>query len=52
MVYEKAGDHYVGRILAGLPVLSVRFAASEPNFWIRNPMIQMHELSKQSLIRR
>jgi len=37
MLYEKAGDHYVGRILAGLPVLSTRFAVSEPNFWIRNP---------------
>ena len=37
MLYEKAGDHYVGRILAGLPVLSARFAVSEPNFWIRNP---------------
>ena len=32
MLYEKAGYHYVGRILAGLPVLSDCFAVSEPNF--------------------
>ena len=38
MLYEKAGDHYVGRILAGLPVLSSRFAVSEPNFWTLNPL--------------
>ena len=34
MLYEKAGAHYVGQILAGLPVLSAHFAVSEPNFWI------------------
>ena len=28
MLYEKAGDHYVGQILAGLTVLSARFAVS------------------------
>ena len=33
MLYKKAGDHYVGRILAGLPALSPHFAESESNFW-------------------
>ena len=28
----------MGRILAGLPVLSSRFAVSEPNFWTLNPL--------------
>ena len=28
MLYEKAGDHYLRRILAGLPVLSSHFAVS------------------------
>ena len=37
MLYEKAGDHYVGRILAGLLLLSARFAVSEPNFWVKCP---------------
>ena len=37
MLYEKAGAHYVGQILAGLPVLSARFAVSGPNFCIQNP---------------
>ena len=33
MLYEKAGDYFVGWILAGLPVMSSPFAVSEPNFW-------------------
>ena len=37
MLYEKAGDHYVGLILAGLPLLSARFPVSEPNFWVKCP---------------
>jgi hypothetical protein len=37
MIYEKGGDHYVGRILAGLPLLSAPFTVSEPNVWILNP---------------
>ena len=37
MLYEKAGDHYVGLILAGLPLLSARFAVSEPHFWVKCP---------------
>ena len=38
MLYEKAGGHYVGLILAGLPVLSSHFAVSEPKFWTLNPL--------------
>ena len=38
MLYEKAGDHYVGLILAGLSVLSSHFVVSEPNFWTLNPL--------------
>jgi hypothetical protein len=38
MLYEKAGDHYVGQILAGLPVLSSHFAVSEPKFLTLNPL--------------
>ena len=37
MLYEKAGDHYLRRILAGLPVLSSHFAVAEPKFWSLNP---------------
>ena len=32
MLYEKAGDAYVGRILSGLPVLSGEFASLPPYF--------------------
>jgi hypothetical protein len=38
MLYEKAGDHYVGQILAGLSVLSSHFVVSEPKFWTLNPL--------------
>ena len=38
MLYEKAGDHYVGLILAGLSMLSSHFVVSEPNFWTLNPL--------------
>jgi hypothetical protein len=38
MLYDKTGDHYVGQILAGLPVLSSCFAVSEPNFWTLNSL--------------
>ena len=36
MLCEKAGDHYVGWIMAGLPVLSSCFAASKPDLWTLN----------------
>jgi hypothetical protein len=32
MLYEKAGDQYIGRLTAGLPVLSEQFAVSNPAF--------------------
>eukprot|EP00957_Ditylum_brightwellii_P192937 14690689-Ditylum_brightwellii.AAC.1 len=32
MMYEKAGDQYIGRLLIGLPVISHMFAASHPQF--------------------
>eukprot|EP00957_Ditylum_brightwellii_P072074 5478605-Ditylum_brightwellii.AAC.1 len=32
MLYEKAGDQYIGRILSGLSVISHLFAASHPQF--------------------
>ena len=32
VLHEKAGDHYCGRILAGLPINEARFAASHPDF--------------------
>jgi hypothetical protein len=32
MLYEKAGDQYIGRLTAGLPVLSEKFAVSNPDF--------------------
>jgi hypothetical protein len=38
VLYEKAGDHYVGQVLTGLSVLSSCFAVSEPNFWTHNPL--------------
>ena len=38
MLYDITGDHYVGQILARLPVLSSCFALSEPNFWTLNPL--------------
>jgi hypothetical protein len=31
MLYKKAGDQYIGRLMAGLPVLSERFAVSNPD---------------------
>ena len=33
MLYERAGDQYVGRILSGMNVLSPRFGASAPDFY-------------------
>jgi hypothetical protein len=33
MLYERAGDQYVGRILSGMNVLSARFGASAPDFY-------------------
>ena len=33
MLYEHAGDQYVGRILSGLNVLSAKFGASAPDFF-------------------
>eukprot|EP00957_Ditylum_brightwellii_P208107 15355886-Ditylum_brightwellii.AAC.1 len=32
MLYKKAGDQYIGRILSGLPVMSHLFARSHPQF--------------------
>jgi hypothetical protein len=32
VLHEKAGDHYCGRILAGLPVNDAKFAVSHPDF--------------------
>ena len=32
MLYEKAGDHFVSKILAGFPVLQSHFVVSELNF--------------------
>ena len=32
VLHEKAGDHYCGRILAGLPINEAKFAASHPDF--------------------
>jgi hypothetical protein len=36
MMYEKAFDHFVGRIFAGLPILSTWFAVSAPDFWVKS----------------
>ena len=33
MLYERAGDQYVGRILSGMNVLSAKFGASAPDFF-------------------
>lgn len=33
MLYERAGDQGVGRILSGMNVLSARFGASAPDFY-------------------
>eukprot|EP00957_Ditylum_brightwellii_P118733 9055750-Ditylum_brightwellii.AAC.1 len=32
MLYEKAGDEYIGKLMTGLPVMSNWFAASHPQF--------------------
>ena len=32
MLYDKAGNQYIGRLPAGLPVLSEKFALSNPDF--------------------
>ena len=33
MLYERAGDQYVGRILSGMNVISAKFGASAPDFF-------------------
>ena len=33
MLYERAGDQYVGRILSGMNVLSAKLGASAPDFF-------------------
>ena len=37
MLYERAGDQYVGRVLAGMDVLSHEFAAMNPDFYPVDP---------------
>eukprot|EP00957_Ditylum_brightwellii_P012916 976047-Ditylum_brightwellii.AAC.1 len=32
MLYKKAGDQYIGRLLTGLPVVSHLFASNHPQF--------------------
>ena len=38
MLYERAGDQYVGRILSGMNVLSAKFGASAPDFYYHGPL--------------
>lgn len=43
MLYERAGDQYVGRILSGMNVLSAKFGASAPDFFYHGDMIGVAE---------
>ena len=50
MLYDITGDHYVGQILAGLPVLSSCFAVSEQIFGSLIYLIMMLEQNKLRLM--
>ena len=43
MLYERAGDQCVGRILRGMNVLSPKFGASAPDFFYHGNMIGVAE---------
>ena len=45
-LYEKAGDQYIGRLLAGLNVYSPEFAVSEPEFTPVSDGISQQELEE------
>ena len=44
MLYERAGDQYVGRILSGMNVLSAKFGASAPDFFYQL-LMHLYQLS-------
>ena len=51
MMYdEKAFDHFVGRIFAGLPILSTWFAVSAPDFWVKCPCNHENAISDQLIL--
>ena len=54
MLYERAGDQYVGRILSGMNVLSARFDASAPDFYCHGeigvPERATHVMERQAIL--
>ena len=54
MLYERAGDQYVGRILSGMNVLSARFDASAPDFYCHGeigvPERATHVMKRQAIL--